>query len=115
MELLTYSTDPGNELNRARLQLWSAKEVLAEANRTKDNAMKGRAMGYINRDRNTLRKIAHEMRTKLPPKKLYGITLAASTITVETKLYSNTRQDALMMARLQYGGAFSVARVEQIR
>lgn len=65
MELLTYSTDPATPLNKARLELWCAKEVLAEANRNKDNEMKGRAMAYINKDRAALAKLAREIRAKM--------------------------------------------------
>lgn len=62
MELLKYSSNPESTLNKLRLELWCAKDVLSEANKKKDNEMKGRAMGYINKDRAALRKLAHEMR-----------------------------------------------------
>lgn len=114
MELLTYSTDPGTALNRARLELWCAKEALAEANRTKDNAKKARAMGYINKDRAALAKIAKAIRAKMQPVKSYRITVAGSVTQFVKYEYAHSYQDAKQLAHENYANHFSIVSVEEV-
>ena len=113
MELLTYSTDPSTPLNKARLQLWCAKEVLAEANRTKDNEMKGRAMYYINKDRIALRELCHKLRAKLPAKKLYRVTLAGDAIEFVIWVREHTHGQAVNEVEFTHKG-FTVRDIEEL-
>ena len=113
MELLTYSTAPSTPLNKARLQLWCAKEVLAEANRTKDNEMKGRAMSYINKDRIELRELCHKLRAKLPAKKLYRIAMAGEGSQFGFWERAHSRQQAMEAATERHLG-FSIVQCEGV-
>ena len=111
MELLTYSSNPASSLNVARLELWCAKEVLAEANRTKDNEMKGRAMSYINKDREALRKLARKIRAKLPAQQVYRVELHGSAIRFAEYVYAHSQAQAARRVKAFYGDLFEVANV----
>lgn len=115
MELLTYSTDPATPLNQARLQLWCAKEVLAEANRKKDNEMKGRAMAYINKDRMALAKVARELRAKLQAKKDFRIALAGEVREFVVYERAADWRSAKEQAMEQYGEHFSFVSIDEVR
>lgn len=102
MGLLTYSTDSQNALNQQRLQLWCAKGVLAEANRRNDNEMRGRAMSYINKDRIALRNLCHELRAKLPAKKVYRIAMRGEALDFIIWERAHSRGQAMEQAAKRY-------------
>lgn len=106
MKLLTYSSNPASQLNRLRLQLWCAKEVLAEANRTKDNEMKGRAMSYINKDREALRKLAHKIRAKLPAQEVYRVELKGDSISFAEYQWAHSQSQANRRVMARHSGEF---------
>lgn len=104
MEILNYSSNHA-ELNRARVELWCAKEVLAEANRTKDNEMKGRAMAYINKDRCALRNIAHRIRSEqLARYESFKVTITGEATETSVFIKAINRSHALDRAQRDYKG-----------
>lgn len=106
MDLLNYNTDPGSALNQLRLQLWCAKEVLAEANRTKDNEMKRRAMRYINKDREALRNLAHKIRAKLPAQEVYRVELKGEAIRFAEYEWAHSQSQANRRVMHRHNGEF---------
>lgn len=110
MEMLKFSSNGTSKLNQARLQLWCAKAVLAEANRTKDNDMKARAMSYINKDREALRKLARAIRAKLPAQDVYRVEMKGeSKKRFAVMEFAHSQQQANRRVQAIYGEHFEVA------
>ncbi len=114
MELLTYTTNNVSPLNEARRQLWSSKYMLGMANKHPGQyAGKGFWMGQINRDRAALRKVAHELRAKLPARKLYRVTMQGEVLHFSVCMRAHKEGQAWDMAQSQHK-SFSVSSVMEI-
>jgi hypothetical protein len=102
MEPLVYSSNLHSKLNNARRAYWVARHMLSEANKNPGKYDMGLRFWSINRSRNELRKVAHELRAKLPARKVYRITMRGEALDFVCWERAHNRGQAMEQAAKRY-------------
>lgn len=107
MKPLDYSSNPYSELNEARRAFWIAKDMISAANKNPELYDRAFWFGQMNRHRNTLRKIANDIRARqVEGMKDYRVELSGEALSFAIYTKGINRHYAKHRAEKMYQGLF---------